>query len=310
MQPGGSWLSFVGMAPGELQASFSAGLAALFVLIAMLALWRVPAWALLVPPAAFIGASFWGWLAAYRRLQALEDLPLSRIATAAQGYVRLMGRAALFPGQPLLSPVGREACCWYSYRVVTYDNEGRVKSTDHEETDWSFTMTDAGGECVVDPAGARMLPVRKNSYRDKYQSWTERVILPHDPLCVLGEFTTSGQSVTELDLEFQTGQLLAEWKKDMRALRERFAPAQAEGWTPAEWENVRLAARREVERTLTRGPSQGQNRIQKPADGRPFVISAESPEALERNLAIWSWLHAFGFVLGVGALAWVYLRYF
>lgn len=308
-QPSGSWLSFLWMAPAELHGTFIAGVVAVVAFGGLLA-WGVPRWALVLPPAAFLAATFWGWLLAYRRLQALEDMPLARIATAAQGYVQLVGRAAIFPGEPLMSPVGREPCCWYSYRVVTYDGEGHVKSTEHEQTDWSFMMADASGECVVDPAGARIVPVRTNSYRDKYQSWTEHVILPHDPICVLGQFTTSGQSVTEHDLEFSTGQLLAEWKKNMPALQRRFPPSQSSTWTPEEWDKVRLAARREVERNLVRGPTQGQHRIQKPADGRPFVISAESPEELERNLAIWSWLHAFGFVLAVGLLAWIYFRYF
>jgi hypothetical protein len=308
-QSTGSWPSFLWMAPAELQGIFIAGVIAVVVFGGMLA-WGAPGWALVLPPAAFLAVTFWGWLVTYQRLQALEDMPLARVGTAAQGYARLMGRAAIFPGEPLTSPVTRQQCCWYSYRVVTYDDEGHVKSTEHEETDWSFMMNDASGECVVDPAGARIVPVRANRYRDKSQSWTEHVILPNDPISVLGEFTTSGQSVTEHDIEFRAGQLLAEWKTDMHALQRRFPPAQASGWTPVEWDSVRLAARREVEHDLARHPAQGQNRIQKPADGRPFVISAESPEELERNLQIWSWLHAFGFVLAVGVLAWVTLRYF
>src|SRR5437870_2381206 len=82
---------------------------------------------------------------------ALDDLPLAKIASAAQGYTRLDGRAAAFPGKPLMSPVGREPCCWYSYRILTYDRDGDVTSTEHETTDWSFMMSDGSGECVVDP---------------------------------------------------------------------------------------------------------------------------------------------------------------
>ena len=49
--------------------------------------------------------------------------------------------------------------------------------------------------------------------------------------------------------------------------------------------------------------------MQKPAGDEPFLISAESQQQLARDFRIWAWLHAFGFVGGVGALAVVVLRY-
>jgi hypothetical protein len=297
------------MAGVELHASLSAAIVAVLVLFLMVFVWPPPKWAFLLPIAAFLGASFWGWTASYRRLQALEDLPLSRIGTAAQGYARLAGRAAAFPGKALRSPVTSQPCCWYSYRVVTFDSRGNVESTDGETTEWSFMMSDGTGECVVDPAGARILPLRVNRYRDKNQSWTEHVILAHDPLYVIGEFTTSGSSVSEYDIDFSTGELIAQWKKDMPALLRRFPPARDGAWSEGEWEQVRRAARHEIEAGLARNPPQGQNRIQKPADGRPFVISAEDPEQLARDLTIWAWLHALSFVIGVGLLAALFLRY-
>jgi hypothetical protein len=65
-----------------------------------------------------------------------------------------------------------------------------------------------------------------------------------------------------------------------------------------------------VEADLARDPPRPQNRIEKPADDRPFLISAEGRDQLERDLMIWAWLHALLFVGGVAAVAWLYFRYF
>jgi len=304
-----AWFSFLWMAPAELRVPVGAALIALLGLVAMAFAWRLTPWLLVLPAAVFLAAVLWGWTRCYRRLQALDDLPLSKIASAAQGYTRLDGRAAAFPGKPLMSPVGREPCCWYSYRILTYDRDGDVTSTEHETTDWSFMMSDGSGECVVDPVGARIVPVRVNRYRDAEQSWTEHVILPGDRLCVIGDFTTNVGDITEQDIEMRTGQLIAEWKKDRHWLEQRFRPAQAGSFSEAEWEAVRAQARREVQLDLARHPQLPQNRMQKPAGDEPFLISAESQEQLARDFRIWAWLHAVGFVGGVGALAVVVLRY-
>jgi hypothetical protein len=303
-------LSFLRMTYAEMIVPVAIALGAAALLVVLLIAWDPP-WAVaLLPAAAFIGANFWGWTVSYRRLQALEDAPLSRIASCAQGYARLEGRAAVFPGKPLRAPVSNQPCCWYRYVVSTVDAGGRVDTREVEETDWSFAMNDGSGECIVDPAGARVLPVRTNRYRDKNQAWTEHVILPGDPLCVIGQFTTSSAAISEAEIEFRTGQLLVEWKRDMKSLMQRYPPSHATTYSEREWDEVRKGARREVERAIAHDPPQPQNRIEKPGDDRPFLISAEPRAQLALDLTIWAWLHAFLFVGGVAALAWLYLRYF
>lgn len=308
--PRAGWFSFLGMASGELWIPATVAIVAALTLIPMVFIWGLPRWVVLSPVIALLGATFWGWTAAYRRRQALDDIPLARIGSAAQGYTRLEGRAALFPGKPLRSPLTQQPCCWYSYREITYDDQHEVKSSTHETTDWSFMMTDGSGECVVDPAGARIVPLRVRRYKDKYQYWREEVILPQDPLTVIGEFTTSGAAVSDADIDFRTGELLALWKRDMGDLLRRFPPAQGSStWSEKEWEEVRLAARRTIQHDAAR-ETEGQNRIEKPRDERPFFISAEPAAQLARDLAIWTWFHAVAFIAGAGALAWLYRRYF
>ncbi len=45
-------------------------------------------WALL----AMCGVSFFAWLGNHRRYRQIHDLPTSKVASAAQGYVELIGR--------------------------------------------------------------------------------------------------------------------------------------------------------------------------------------------------------------------------
>src|SRR5712664_1168851 len=99
---------FQSMAASELRptivATLVAGCAAVLLAFAMPE-GPPAAWLWSLPAAAFLGASFWAWAMSYRRLQVLRDIPESKLISAAQGYASLEGRAAAFPGKPLLSPL-------------------------------------------------------------------------------------------------------------------------------------------------------------------------------------------------------------
>jgi len=291
------WLSFLRMTYAEMIVPGLVALGAALLVPFFLFVWDVPKWLALTPVAAFLGANFWGWTASFRRLRALEDLPLSRIASCAQGYARLEGKAAVFPGKPIVAPVSRQPCAWYHYVVITFDANGEQQSRSEEETEWSFAMKDASGECIVDPAGAEIIPSRINQYRDKVQHWIERSILAGDPISVIGHFATASPDVSEEEIRFRVGELLTQWKRSRT-------------YTEAEWEGVRVQARAQVMAEIAQEPPLAQNRIEKPADDRPFLISGEPGDQLERDLTIWATIHAFLFVAGVATLAWIYFRYF
>jgi len=291
------WLSFLRMTYAEMIVPGLVALGAALLVPFFLFVWDVPKWLALTPVAAFLGANFWGWTASFRRLRALEDLPLSRIASCAQGYARLEGKAAVFPGKPIVAPVSRQPCAWYHYVVITFDANGEQQSRSEEETEWSFAMKDASGECIVDPAGAEIIPSRVSQYRDKAQHWIERSILAGDPISVIGHFATASPDVSEEEIRFRVGELLTQWKRERT-------------YTEAEWEGVRVQARAQVMAEIAQAPPLAQNRIEKPADDRPFLISGEPADQLERDLTIWATIHAFLFVAGVATLAWIYFRYF
>lgn len=301
----GGWLSFVGMAAHEFRVQLLAAAASFgLVLVLHQSAHGLPRGALAIPAVVFLAATLWGWARAYGRLRALGDIPPSPIASAAQGYARLEGRAASFPGHPVRSPGTHRECCWYRYEVVERDEENRATLSRHEETsEWSFALADGSAECVVDPVGARVVPVRVQRWSAGRFHHTERLILPGEPLLVLGELSTSSDAVLERDVDLSIGELIARWKKDMPALKRRFDLSGDGEFSEQEWRLVRSGARREVEKELAMSPPRAQHLVSRPRDEQPFIISAQRGEHLERDLRIWAWIHIALFLAGAALLA-------
>lgn len=70
----------------------------------------------LIALALMLVCSLWLWRANFRRARAVEDTPTSKIASAHQGYVELVGAACLGK-TPLAAPLTGRQCVWYRYRV-------------------------------------------------------------------------------------------------------------------------------------------------------------------------------------------------
>jgi hypothetical protein len=305
-------MHFLSMAAGELRPAMIAG--ALGAAAAVLLVFALPqaamqAWLWWLPAFAALCGTFWAWAASYRKLQALRDIPESKLVSAAQGYASLEGRAAAFPGKPLLSPLSSQPCCWYSYSIYRRNRDrGSQVATESETSEWSFMMTDGSGECVVDPVGASLTPARERRWHDLDHNYVEQLILPGDPLCVVGELVTSSSSVTERDIELRVGEAVGQWKKDMPALRQRFDLNHDGEFSAVEWQLVRSQARREVEADLARHPPQPQNLVSLPRDGRPFIISGTSRARLVKDQNLWMLLHLCALLAGAAVLAYFVFR--
>ena len=75
--------------------------------------------------------SFFAWILAYRRYRQIHDLPTSKVASAAQGYVELFGRSERLDGEPLASKISGLPCCWYRYYIERKEPGGKWKHIDH-----------------------------------------------------------------------------------------------------------------------------------------------------------------------------------
>jgi len=244
------------------------------------------------------------WLSALNRLRAIRDTPTSRIASAAQGYVELMGRGGQIKEAPLLSKFTALPCLWYRYTVERKDSDDKWEIIDRGESNDCFLLRDDTGECLVDPDRAEIITKHRDQWeKDGYQ-YTEWKFIDQDFLYVIGHFRTQGGSNLEFDTRAELNALLAEWKKDMPKLRARFDLDENGELDMKEWMLARSAAKRVVNKMLREARSQTDfHIIGLPRDGKLFLISNLTPERLSRRYLFWTWAHLiifFGALSGIG----------
>ncbi len=246
------------------------------------------------------------WILVTRRAEAMAVTPTSKVASAAQGYVEICGRAEQLDVTPTLSPYTGLPCVWYRYRVEQRDSNKRWVHVDSRCSDQCFRLVDESGACVVDPAGAEVLTSRAETWiRDGYR-YTEQLLLAKDYLYAIGEFSSASGATLERDTRAAAAALLAEWKTDRPKLLSRFDQNRDGAIDLAEWERARAEARQEasVQRALT-ALRLGAHRMGKPRNGRPYLLSNLRPDALSRRWTRLAWFH---FAVGFGtaaAIAWM-----
>jgi len=253
--------------------------------------------------AAMAGVSFFAWIAAFRRYRQIHDLPTSKVASAAQGYVELLGRSEPIPGEPLASKLTGLPCCWFRYYVERKGSDNKWHYEDSGTSVHHFLLVDDTGECVISPDAAEVISNRKQTWTEGDYRYTEWLLLPKGILYAIGEFSTRGGAAAELDERADVSATLGDWKRDPAALRGRFDLNRDGTLDLKEWELARLQARREVrKRHAEIRARDGVHLLKKPADGRLFLLANELPEKLGRRFAFWSWAHlAVFFGAGTGA---------
>jgi len=249
--------------------------------------------------------SFFAWLSALKRLRAIRGTPTSRVASAAQGYVELIGRGKPFAGTPLISKLRVLPCLWYRYKVEHRTSQDKWESLDSGESSDSFVLRDDSGECVVDPEYAEIITKHHDHWQDADYRYTEWKIINNDTLYIIGEFRTRSGAV-EFDSRAELNALLAEWKRDKPALHARFDLNNDGELDMNEWMLARQAAKREVAKMRREVHAQPDlHLIGQPRDGKLFLISNLTPEKLSRRYLFWSWAHVIIFFGALGALGWL-----
>ena len=250
--------------------------------------------------------SVFAWQSALRRLRAVRDTPTSKIASAAQGYVELIGRGQSFDEMPLLSKLTQLPCLWYRYKIERRDSDKDWKTEDSGESSDSFTLRDDSGECVVDPEHAEIVTRHRDQWQKENYRYTEWKLLKQDNLYVIGQFRTQGGSTLVFDSRAELNGLLAEWKRDMPALHARFDLDKDGELNMDEWLLARQAAKREVAKRQREAQTQPDiHIIGQPRDGKLFLISNLTPEKLSRRYLIWSWVHLVIFFAALAGIGWL-----
>lgn len=258
--------------------------------------------------AAMAAVSFFAWIANYRRYRHVHDVPTSKVASAAQGYVELFGRSEVIPDSPILAPLSGTRCCWYSYCLERRTSNDKWTTEDSGESVGHFLLVDDTGHCVISPDGAEILYPQRKTWREGDRRYTEELLLPGGLLYALGDFRTTGGADLMLEESRDVSHLLADWKQNQAKLLERFDNDKSGALDLAEWERARLEAQREVRsRHAKLRLGEGLHLLCKPPDGRVFILAAEIPERIGRRYLLWSYAHLALF-FGAGIASFVLFR--
>ena len=166
----------------------------------------------------------------------IEDMPTSRVRSASQGYVELIG-TAMTRGVPLVAPLTSRPCLWWRYKIERYQKSGKSSSwrtIDSGVSKSPFFMQDETGVCRVEPDGAEISCLHNKTWRgssrvpatatltakpeffDKITPfsgfgryrYTEYLILEGDPLYLLGHFVSDATGKRVLSIDQVAGKII------------------------------------------------------------------------------------------------------
>jgi hypothetical protein len=243
--------------------------------------------------------ALYGFLRSLRRDRIVADTPLVRLRSAAQGYVKVFGRAAPPHAVPIAAPLSERPCVWWNYEIAhrTRDSKGNAhwSSVESATSVELFVLTDTDAQCLVGPVNAEITPtthdvwygvmprpggppVIANLLESADYRYTEKLLSPGDQLSVLGELRSRSEI---LSTDAAAMALLRQWKQDQRGLLARF-DANHDGRIDAEeWETARQAAERESGSKALAASVTRLSVISQPTNGEPFLIAAMDARQLE-----------------------------
>jgi len=249
--------------------------------------------------------SFFAWVANHRRYRQIHDLPTSKVASAAQGYVELFGRSELLPGEPVRSRLSSSQCCWYRFEVEEKNSKNEWRTVDSGSSAEHFLLVDDTGQCVISPEGAEVLSQDHKCWTEGNHRYNEWLLLEKCELYAIGAFSTRSTQAAAQDERADVSALLSDWKEDSPSLLARFDLNKDGKIDMKEWELARLQAQREVRKhnaeSQARGV-EGVHLLKRPDDGRLFLLANELPDKIGSRYRFWAWLHLAIF-LGAGSAA-------
>jgi hypothetical protein len=262
-----------------------------------------------------LGAAGYALYLAYRNFKKsrlIGDMPTSLIRSASQGFTELIGIGKPH-GKHLSAPLTATPCLWWYYAIEQYKSSGKSSSwvkLESGSSELPFNIDDGSGLCQVLPEGADLTARHNKKWQGRLRHplgetgkkststlgrllstnigfgkryrYTERLIKEHDPLYILGHFSTDSGGKRSLSIEKMTGNILRSWKGDFADLLEKYDSNGDGELDIAEWKSVQQAARKEALKQQRENSQQDkEHAIAKPvATGLPFLIGSDEQDAL------------------------------
>ncbi len=232
-----------------------------------------------------------GWRSAAKRHHLIADIPTSLIASAAQGYVELLGKCELHNGAQPLGFASGPPCVWQRYRVHERTAEGKQRLVSFGESTDTFRLRDSTGICVVDPEGAEFVGMRKKSWVSDHYHYDIEYLAPGDTVYALGTLTSQSGVMVGGERRQVVGAVLADWKRNRATLLERFDANGDGNLDVTEWEAARAAAYAEVAALETAAVNVPDLHIlHGGADRQPYLVSSHDPKKLALLFRRWTWV--------------------
>lgn len=257
-------------------------------------------------------AGFWMWQHGQRLARIIDDIPTSRIVSAPQGYVELLGQACELPDTSLVTGISGTPCLWFRYQIARRGGEGGHSNdlvftliahtvylpNEHEESLACFGVRDSTGEAVIFPYGAEVIAAHRQVWYEGDTRFTEERIMPGDPLYVLGDFSTHTPAVGPWDWVNEVSSQLSLMQADRPQLLRRFDRNGNGVLDPDEWEAMhREASSIAHEKQAQHLAMPTVHRVMAPDAGYHYLISSQPPQKLASHYRFW---RAWGFVLFIG----------
>jgi hypothetical protein len=266
-----------------------------------------------------------------RRARLIEDTPTAKIRSAAQGYLELIGTGKYLNDKPITAPLTGTPCTWYSYKIERKVHSGkhtRWSTVESEISSLPFLLVDNTGHCLINPAGAEVIPAVNHVWYGHSRRptsgpsnsggffqlssggyrYTEKRLHADESLYALGEFVTLNEHQSERNLDRQVSATLKAWKQKPEALLQHFDTDKNGEIDLQEWDRVRATARKKVlHDRLHNAVTPSVHTLGKPRDGRPFILSVESQRSMSRKFRFKAAASLVGFVLSGPVAVWMTL---
>jgi len=272
----------------------------------------------------------------FKKSRLIEDMPTSLIRSASQGFTELIGVAKTH-GKHLAAPLSATPCLWWYYSIEQYKSSGKSSSwvkLESGSSEQAFNIDDSSGLCQVVPKGADLSSRHHRQWQGRQRhplsgsgtkassTWasllttnigfgaryryTERMIKEHDPLYILGHFTTDSAGKRSLSVEKMTGNILRSWKQDFAGLLEQYDRDGDGKLDNAEWKSVQQAAKKEaLKQQRENSQQEKEHAIVKPSDtGLPFLIGSDEQDALSNRYRWRAIGWSLAFLLAGSAATW------